>query len=87
MQDDIDRLRQRINHIDEQLVHLLNDRAEAARQIGKAKAVSGTGVYDAERERDVLERIDSLNKGPLSKGALEEVYACIMTACRELQIT
>lgn len=87
MQDDVDRLRHRINELDEHIVRLLNERAEAARQIGKAKATLGTEVYDPDRERYVLDHIDKLNGGPLSKGAIEEVYACIMTACRELQIT
>jgi len=86
MQEDVVRLRQKINEIDEQIVRLLNDRAEAAQHIGKAKAKTGAEVYDPNRERYVLERIDQLNKGPLSKGAIEEVYACIMTACRELQM-
>lgn len=86
MQNDISRLRGRINELDEQLVRLLNERAELALQIGKSKQAIGAGAYDAERERSVLEHIDTLNTGPLSKGALEEVYAAIMTACRELQI-
>ena len=87
MQDDeLDRLRERINHLDEQLVRLLNERAELAIRIGKVKEAIGTAVYDPTRERAVLRRIDDLNTGPLDKGAIEELFAAIMTTCREIQI-
>jgi hypothetical protein len=30
--------------------------------------------------------IDNLNDGPLSKGAVEDIYAAIISACREIQL-
>ena len=86
MQDDIDDLRSQINQIDDQLVGLLNKRAGLAKRIGHTKKVTGDDVYDPDRERSVLERVDSLNAGPLDKGAMEEVFGCIITACREIQM-
>ena len=86
MQDDISDLRGQINQIDEQLVGLLNQRAGLAKRIGNTKKATGDEVYDPDRERSVLERVDALNEGPLDKGALEEVFACIITACREIQM-
>jgi chorismate mutase-like protein len=84
--NDILDLRKKINEVDEQLVSLLGKRAALAQQIGTLKRSQGSAVYDPDRERTVLERIDVLNTGPLSKGALEEVFAAIMTACREIQL-
>ena len=51
-----------------------------------------TGACLAEIGHDVFcldvdpRKIDILNKGPLGKGAIEEIYAAIITACREIQI-
>ena len=86
MQDEINDLRKRINGLDEQILRSLNERAELAMRIGRAKAKTGAEVYDPARERAVLERMDTLNPGPLDKGAIEEVFAGIITACRELQM-
>jgi len=85
MQDDLNLLRERINTLDEQLLQLLNERAATALKIGKVKAHAGTKVYDPDRERAVLEHINSHNEGPLGKGAIEELFAAIITACREIQ--
>jgi len=78
-------LREEIDQLDGQLVRLLNERARLAIEIGKLKAAAGTKVYDPTRERVVIERIDALNHGPLGKGAVEEIFATIITACREIQ--
>lgn len=85
MQDNLRALRERINALDEQLLTLLNKRAQVALEIGKLKAKQGNKVYDPERERAVIEHIDAANTGPLDKGAVEELFAAIITACREIQ--
>jgi len=85
MQENIRALRERINALDEQLLALLNKRAQVALEIGKQKAQYGGEIYDPERERAVIEHIDATNTGPLDKGAVEELFAAIITACREIQ--
>jgi len=85
MQDNLRALRDRINTLDEQLLTLLNTRAQVALEIGKLKIKQGTKVYDPDRERAVIEHIDAANMGPLDKGAVEELFAAIITACREIQ--
>ncbi len=85
MTQDLVSLRARVDSIDEQLVRLLNERASVALEIGRRKAKDGIKAYDPARERVVIERINALNQGPLSKGALEEIYRDIITACREIQ--
>jgi len=79
-------LRKIIDDIDSQIVALLNERARTALEVGKVKAGIRQEAYDPARERAVLDKIDRLNDGPLSKGAVEEIYATILTACREIQI-
>ena len=52
-------LRSQIDKIDRQLVGLMNDRAEIARQIGHVKQSNGQQTYDPSREETVLERAAS----------------------------
>ena len=76
--------RDQINALDEELLVLLNKRAEIALEIGEAKG--DLPVYDPSREGEILKQIGVLNKGPLSKGSVEDIFASIITACRQIQI-
>lgn len=80
----LQQLREEINALDSKLVQLLNDRAKIAIAMGEAK--QGKPAYDPHRENEVLSHIDEINQGPLPKGSIEEIYASIITACREIQI-
>ncbi|MBO7082029.1 MAG: prephenate dehydratase [Neisseriaceae bacterium] len=75
--------REAIDQIDQQILTLLNQRAEHARTIGKLK---GTGaVYRPEREAQVLSRIRSLNQGPLSNTAVSRLFREVMSECLALE--
>ena len=81
--------REAIDHIDQNIVSLLNERAAHARAIGELK---GSGVvYRPEREAQVLRRIQSLNQGLLSNEAVARLFREIMSEClaveRPLTIT
>ena len=63
----LEALRAQIDHLDEQLVRLLNRRAELAIRVGHAKA-RGRQVkakYAPEREKRIFQRLASLNGGPM----------------------
>ena len=63
------RLRRRIDALDRRLVALLNERAELAREAGRAKAAAGRrAIRDADREREVLLRVTMANAGPAAAG-------------------
>ena len=80
------RLRRRIDALDRRIVALLNERAELAREAGRAKAAAGRrAIRDAEREREVLLRVTMANGGPLPQADLLAVYRRLMTATRELE--
>ena len=71
--------RQAIDRIDEEILSLLNKRAEHAHMIGELK---GSGVvYRPEREAQVLTRIKSLNKGMLPDEAVARLFREIMSEC------
>jgi chorismate mutase len=82
---EIEDLRQRIDWIDEQLVRLLNARAECARQVGHFKKISGMSIYQPAREQEVLENVQRLNTGPLDDGAVKRLFERIIDEARRLE--
>lgn len=81
----IDGLRKQIDAIDEQIVRLLEQRAQVAVQIGEKKRELGIPVQNVSRENVVLERAKSLNRGPASDAAVQAVYRSIIDMCLEVQ--
>lgn len=55
-EEEIEKLRERIDHIDRKLVELLSDRIEVAKDILKLKQEIGKEVRDRKREQEVIER-------------------------------
>lgn len=87
-QQDITRIRGRIDHVDRELHALLNERARLARAVGISKSRAGKLVdfYRPEREAEVLRLVLERNAAARSQGALrdEEVvrlFREIMSAC------
>ena len=80
------RLRKRIDALDRKIVEILNERAELAREAGRAKTALGRrSIRDAEREREVLLRITMANTGPLGQADLLALYRRLMIATRALE--
>jgi chorismate mutase/prephenate dehydratase len=82
---EIEEYRQRIDALDREIIRLINERAECARQIGEAKKLTDQSVYAPNRERVVLEKAAAHNQGPLTDAAIQAVYREIMSACRALE--
>lgn len=82
---DLTHLRNKIDSIDTRIVRLLNDRAAVSLAVGKAKIKGNKGIYAPDRERQVLDRIKSLNKGPMPYAAFEAVYREVMSASIALE--
>jgi len=72
-------LRKRIDDIDAKLVDLLNERAQVVVDIGKLKNSTDTPIYAPDREKQVLERIQKLNQGPLPNKCLLAVWREMMS--------
>ncbi|HWR14394.1 MAG TPA: chorismate mutase [Terriglobales bacterium] len=82
---DISDWRKKIDEIDPQLVRLLNERAEAAREIGRVKRNLDIPIREHDREREVLRNISRANKGPLSNTDLHLIFESIMDIMRNIQ--
>ncbi len=82
---DLDTLRKKIDELDAQIVRLLNERTDAAAEIGKVKQRDASSVYVPAREKDVLDRACSLSDGPLTDRNIRAIYREIMSAAIALE--
>lgn len=71
--------------IDEKIVCLLNQRVQHAAEIGKIKFSNGADYYDPTREAQVMEKIASLNSGPITISTLQSVYREVISASIALE--
>src|SRR4051812_41301756 len=81
----LESLRKQIDAIDEQIVALLNRRADVVVEVGKFKQQAGGQIYAPDREKLVLEKVRKLNHGPLPDRCLEAVYREVMSGSFALE--
>ena len=77
--------RKKIDELDEQIVRLICQRAEAAQAIGELKRTSDLPVYEPKREQAVFDHVRAVNPGPLDDAELLHVYERIIDVMRTLQ--
>ena len=82
---DIDHWRAQIDGVDQILVDLINKRLGFAIEIGRLKRASGQQVRDASREREIIERLQRYNNGPMSDAAIEDLFTRIIAEARVLE--
>jgi len=80
-------LRQRIDAIDQQILQLINQRANCALEVARTKQAQGETVsfYRPDRESQVLRRVKELNPGPLNPDSVAHLFREIMSACLALE--
>ncbi|HTZ18010.1 MAG TPA: prephenate dehydratase [Dissulfurispiraceae bacterium] len=79
------RMRIEIDNIDTALLDLLNKRASIAIEIAGIKRKTKLKFHSPERERAILERLTSLNKGPFPNDALKVIFREIISASLSLE--
>jgi chorismate mutase/prephenate dehydratase len=78
-------LRKEIDAIDDQVLELLNRRAELAAEIGQHKTRARSHYFTPEREDAVLRRLVQHSRGPLPASAVRAIYREVISACRALE--
>ena len=80
--------RKEIDQLDQQIVELLDKRAELAIRIGKAKKQTGAAFsYAPEREEAVLSNLTKGRRGgKFPARALNAVFAEVVSACRNIHV-
>ncbi len=79
-------LRDKLDSIDNELLELINERMEVVHQVGELKAQSGGAIYRPEREKAIIQRLDSLNEGKLNRTAIEALFLEIFAISRNLEL-
>ncbi len=78
----IEKVRAGIDSIDNQIVSLLKERIDYAKQIGKLKAEGKRAKWDPQRERQIYKRLVRENNGIFPERALRSIFHEIITTCR-----
>jgi chorismate mutase/prephenate dehydratase len=63
----------------------LNERARLVTSVGALKRDTGTAVYEAARERKIVERLSAANPGPFPDAGIAAVFREIISATRSLE--
>jgi chorismate mutase/prephenate dehydratase len=84
----LDEVRQKIDSIDQQLLRLLNERAELVHAVGEIKRKDDLDIYVPGREDKLLRKLAEINRaqnGRLTERAIRAIYREIMSAALALE--
>ena len=81
---DISTIRENINEIDNQIIHLWKQRMELSLCVAEYKKENNLPIFDAERERELLGRVANLAGADLDDYC-RELYEKIMKISRDYQ--
>jgi prephenate dehydrogenase/chorismate mutase len=76
--DDLKKIRDRIDWLDEQIASLLNERMRASDRVGEIKRRSHKDISDPSRETNVLNQVKAIVQHPLLKANISNIYGEIM---------
>ncbi len=84
----LEEVRTKIDAIDQQLIRLLNERAELVQIVGEIKKKDGLDIYVPGREDALLRKLAELNRaqnGKLTERAIRAIFREIMSAALALE--
>ena len=87
--EQLGRLREQIDQLDDQMLKLLNKRAEHVIKVGEVKSqdksAEETSFYRPEREAQILQRLRQLNEGPLSDKQVALIFREVISMSLALE--
>ena len=87
MSDDrIHALRQRIDVLNLDILHLLNERGQIASDIGQMQTQAGLSQYDPKRELEMLDALTKANEGPFDNATVKSLFKNIFQASMNTSI-
>ncbi len=78
-------IRKKIDAIDDEMIELLNKRADLVHEVGLVKKKDGIAIYAPEREEQLLRSLVKKSKGRLPAEAIRAIYREIMSASLALE--
>ena len=82
---EIEKLRNIIDDISDQILRLIEKRVATAREIGEIKSKNGIPIEDKQREKQILRQITEKYSGSVGKFYVRRIFKEIIRACREVQ--
>ncbi|MFA7230461.1 MAG: prephenate dehydratase [Victivallaceae bacterium] len=82
----LDKLREKIEHLDRQIVSLINERYRYVQEVGKWKKDNALSIYVPEREKALLKKLSEFNEGPMTEDILRAIYREIMSGALKLEM-
>ena len=79
---ELDKIRKKIDAIDNKFLELLKQRIQYAQDIGRIKSKDKRAKYDPLRERQIYARLLENNKDEFPEQALRSIFHEIITTCR-----
>jgi len=86
-EQDLNKIRVRIDELDREIQSLISERAQCAQQVAEVKMRAGDNAlfYRPEREAQVLRAVKERNTGPLDENEMARLFREIMAACLALE--
>ena len=81
----LEKLRSRIDELDSELLKLINKRAKCVIKIGKIKQKEKKDVLVPLREKELLDRLRKVNKGPMTDAMVIYLFQQIIDTLKDLQ--
>lgn len=81
----IDDIRQEIDHLDDELLQIFNQRAGLALKIGELKKELNLPIYDPSREKRIFDKMKTNNPGPLDNAAIVRLFERVIDESRSLE--
>ena len=78
-------LRDRIDVLNDEILALIQQRAEVVLEIASLKRAHGLGAYDPRREEAMLRRLTAAPAGPIGPADIREIFTAIFRACLVIQ--
>ncbi len=81
---EIEKIRKKIDHLDEKILDLLDERGKLTAEIGEIKKEKGLKPFSPERENKILSKLDKRETALPTEG-LKAIYREIISSCRRIQ--
>ena len=83
MMEEIAELREMINQVDSDVLKLIEDRFEVAREIGKYKKENNLAIEDLAREKEIID--SKIKSSSLNPGFVERFFKLLFEESKRLQ--
>lgn len=82
---DLLKLRDQIDKIDDEMVHLFEERMKVAEEVADFKIATGKPVFDKVREEEKLDKLMNLGSNDFNEKGIRELFSQIMAISRKRQ--